>query len=73
MIPYFFLFKHRVNWSGVDSNIKTDNFAKEATHKKPECNWKLESFTEFGSSHFLKFQLAVKFLLKHRIGDQFQI
>jgi len=44
---------------------------KKAAHKKPVRYWKTHSFTEFGSGHFLKFQLDVKFLLKHRIGDQF--
>lgn len=58
--------------AGKTPTSKQITLQKKATHKKPVCDWKVHSHAKFGSGHFLKFQLDVKYLLKHRIGDQFQ-
>jgi hypothetical protein len=53
---------HIVIWSGKTPITKQITLGK-ATDKRPISKWKLDSLTLSGSGRFLKFQLAVKFLL----------
>jgi len=63
----------KVIWSYATPTSRQITLEQKAAHKKPVSDWSLHSHAKFGSRHFLKFQLDVKYLLKHRIGDQFQI